>query len=727
MRRALPLSFQLVLTFVGLVVGTAAVLTTDAYSSLVASLEADASRNVGLATRTREQTLTQLFHHRQQRASGLLASIESLCAERLDSGRLAWVDDCTRTMVNDFRNSERALGAVLTYRNRRVARSGARVSGATPPAGALATVIFRPDGVAQYLTAATQGQTTLTLLFDQQEVAAVFDDQSGVSRSGEVYLADYNGQFLTRVRHGASAIPRERAAEFQQHCQSGEEPFIGLDYRGVKTFQSFRPLSALGSACIAASVGYDEALAPAERLRSDLLIHGGWFVLVGVVLSLVAAQWISAPVRRLSVWARQLQTGRFDRPIPLAGPSEVQALGRAFNAMANDVAELVAKEQAARRVAEEANRTKDEFLATVSHELRTPLSAILGWAQMLRTERLPPEQVRHGMVVIERSARAQSQLIDDLLDVSRIASKNLRITRAPVRLVEVIEAALDAVRPQATEKQVKIVTDISEQALVLGDARRLEQVVWNLAWNAVKFTQRSGRITVQLKRVERLLVLTVADTGVGISSAFLPYVFDWFRQEDARSRSQSGLGLGLGIVRHLVQLHGGSVKAESRGLGHGATFTVTLPVHEPVTAVQSLQRQAVQPPRTITSRLDAARILIVEDDEDTRELVRSILESVGASVEAVGTANDARREVLAEAPDVLISDIRMPEEDGYSLMRSLREAGITVPAIALTAHARSADADEAHAAGFQIHLAKPVDIGRLIDAVAALLRSESVH
>jgi signal transduction histidine kinase len=714
-------------TFVGLVVGTAAVLTTDAYTSLVASLEADASRNVGLATRTREQTLTQLFQLRQQRAQGLLASIESLCAEPLDSGRLAWVEDCTRTMVNDFRNSEHALGALLTYRNRRVTRSGARVSGGAPSPGALTKVIWRPGGAPLYVMAATQGQTTLTLLFDHQDVAALFEDQSGVSRSGEVFLADYRGQFLTRLRHGASAVPPERAAEFQRHCQAGADAFLGIDYRGVKTFQSFRPLTAFGTACVAASLGHDEALAPAERLRSDLLIHGGWFVLVGVVLSLVAAQWISAPVRRLAVWARQLQPGRFDRPIPLTGPSEVRALGQAFNAMANDVAELVAKEQAARRVAEEANRTKDEFLATVSHELRTPLSAILGWAQMLGTERLPADQVRHGMAVIERSARTQSQLIDDLLDVSRIASKNLRLTRAPVGLVEIIEAALDAVRPQAAEKQVKILTDISEPALVLGDARRLEQVVWNLLWNAIKFTQASGHVTVQLTRVDRQAVLTVADTGVGISSAFLPYVFDWFRQEDARSRSQSGLGLGLGIVRHLVQLHGGSVKAQSRGVGHGATFTVTLPIHEPVAALVSVPRAPAPAPRPTAPRLDTARILIVEDDEATRELVRAILESAGASVEAVGTAEDARREVMADAPDVLISDIRMPEEDGYSLLRSLRVAGITTPAIALTAHARSGDADEAHAAGFQVHLAKPVDMGRLIDAVATLLRHDSVH
>ena len=231
----------------------------------------------------------------------------------------------------------------------------------------------------------------------------------------------------------------------------------------------------------------------------------------------------------------------------------------------------------------------------------------------------------------------------------------------------------------------------------------------------------------QLKRDERQVVLSVTDTGVGISSAFLPYVFEWFRQEDARSRSQSGLGLGLGIVRHLVQLHGGSVRAESRGLGYGATFTVSLPLHRPAATILSAPYVSPSVDEPIAHRLDATRILVVEDDGDTREVVRATLERAGASVEAVASASDARREMLADAPDVLISDIRMPEEDGYSLMRSLRVAGISTPAIALTAYARREDADEAHAAGFQLHLAKPIDATRLVDAVATLLRNPTVH
>jgi CheY-like chemotaxis protein len=251
--------------------------------------------------------------------------------------------------------------------------------------------------------------------------------------------------------------------------------------------------------------------------------------------------------------------------------------------------------------------------------------------------------------------------------------------------------------------------------------------VWNLAWNAIKFTQPSGRITVRLKRVDRQVTLSVADTGIGIASAFLPHVFEWFRQADARSRSQSGLGLGLGIVRHLVQLHGGSVRAESRGEGHGATFIVTLPVHEP--AVQALPAARVVEPvsRPVENRLNAVRVLVVEDDDDTRDVVRATLESAGASVEVVASASDARREMSSNSPDVLISDIRMPEEDGYSLIRSLRRDGVATPAIALTAYARREDADEARAAGFQIHLAKPIDTGRLIDAVATLFERHTIH
>jgi signal transduction histidine kinase/ActR/RegA family two-component response regulator len=724
MRRAIPLSVQLLLTFVGLMVGMAAVLTGAAYTTLRANLEAEASRHVSDATRLREERLTHLFDRRQRRADGFLRSVEALCAEPLDSGRLAWADECVRPMVDDFRKSERALGVELTYRERRILRSGQRITAGRPSGGALAAILRSPDNTIEYVMQASRRDTAVTLQFEDEEVAMLFDDASTLGRGGSVFMVDADGYVLASSAGEGGPRDPERLAP----CPNDVGAFVEANDRGIKSFQSYRPVPVLGTACVGATLGYALAVAPAERLRAALVQHGTWFALVGVVLSLVAAQWISAPIRQLAQSARKLRTGMFERPIPVGGPSEVRALGTAFNAMGNDLAELLAREQAARRDAEDASRAKDEFLATVSHELRTPLTAVLGWAHMLQGPDVPPDRLRHGLAVIERSARAQTQLIEDLLDVSRIVSNRLRVAKEPVQLAEVVGAAVEALRPQAIAKQVDIrIGDLSDRALVLGDPHRLEQVVWNLVWNAIKFTQPSGRITVGLARAERQLVFRVSDTGVGISSAFLPYVFEWFRQEDARSRSQAGLGLGLGIVRHIVQLHGGSVRAESAGLGRGASFIVTLPIFEPATVtvqVAATRPESSPPP---VHRLDAARVLVVEDDEDAREIVRATLERAGASVETVDNSQDARREVLSGPPDVLISDIRMPVEDGYELIRSLRDAGIETPAIALTAFARREDADQARAAGYQIHLTKPVDAARLVDAVATLLRDRNVH
>ena len=289
MRRALPFSVQLLLTFVGLLVGMAGVLTAAAYTSSLVSLEDEARRNVDLATRTREQTITQLFTLRQQRAEGLLGSIESLCTEPLDGGRVAWVDDCVRTMVDDFGESERASGALLTYGQRRIRRSGRPVSMGPPPAGALARLARQKDGAVVYVMTASAGRTTLTLQFDHEEVADLFHDRSGLRRDGEIFLVDYDGRFLVSVPPESPVVPAERAGAFLEDCRTGTDAFVDVDYRGVKAIQSFRPVGVLGTACVGARIGYDEALAPAKRLRDDLIVRAGWFVLIGAILSLVAA------------------------------------------------------------------------------------------------------------------------------------------------------------------------------------------------------------------------------------------------------------------------------------------------------------------------------------------------------------------------------------------------------------------------------------------------------
>jgi signal transduction histidine kinase len=725
MRRALPLSIQLLLAFVGLLIGMAAALTTAAQSSLVDSLRTEAGRQVSLETETRAQTLSQLFQFRQQHAESFLASLKSVCSESATGDRLSWAPDCVAPMLDDFLRNERTLGALLTYRDRRLRRSGERVNDDPPAPGTLARIVRRADGAVTYVMYARHADLALTLRFGAEPVEQLFAAVSTFGRAADVFLLDSEGRVLASSSRDSGTPPPQPG--LAARCRAGASQFVDVDFTGGRSFQSLQPVAVLGSACAGARLAYDAALAPALRLRDDLIRRIAWFVLGGIALSLIAAHWISAPIRRLAASARRLQGGHFDHRVPLGGPSEVRGLGRAFAAMSSTLEELVAKEQAARIEAEKANQAKDDFLATVSHELRTPLTAVLGWAQMLRLHDVPQSDVRRGLEVIERSAVAQVRLIDDLLDVTRIVSSKLRMNREAVPFAQIVETALEQLRPQAQMKHVELSSDLRDSPVVYGDPRRLEQVVSNLLWNAIKFTEAPGRINVFLERVGPEMVLTISDTGVGIPPAFLPHVFEWFRQADARSRSQSGLGLGLGIVRHIVRLHHGTVRAESAGKGHGATFTVTLPIFQPAAAIGSGPGPALSPPAPIAHRLDSARVLVVEDDEDARELVRLTLERAGATVEAVASVGEARREISGAPPDVLISDIRMPEEDGYSLIRSLRRAGIGTPAIALTAYARQEDADEARAAGFQLHLAKPIDEGRLVDAVASLLRNGRAH
>jgi PAS domain S-box-containing protein len=384
------------------------------------------------------------------------------------------------------------------------------------------------------------------------------------------------------------------------------------------------------------------------------------------------------------------------------------------------------------RDAREASRLKDEFLATVSHELRTPLTAILGWAHMLRTGQINGDSAAGAFETIERNARAQAQLIEDLLDVSRIITGKLRIDVRPVDPNSFIEAAVEAVRPAAEAKGVRLqkVMDTGV-ATVSGDPVRLQQVVWNLLSNAIKFTPRGGRVQVRLERVNSHVEIAVSDTGAGISPDFLPHVFDRFRQADQKTtRRHGGLGLGLAIVRHLVELHGGTVRAESGGEGHGSTFTVLLPV-APVYADPTQGRvhpatREMLPFFECPDRLDGLRVLVVDDEPDTRELLKAGLGHCGAVVTVAASAAEALEALGASTPDVLISDIGMPDEDGYMLMRKVRALpaaeGGSVPAIALTAYARVEDRMQALRAGYQMHVTKPVEMAELAAIVASLSR-----
>jgi PAS domain S-box-containing protein len=393
--------------------------------------------------------------------------------------------------------------------------------------------------------------------------------------------------------------------------------------------------------------------------------------------------------------------------------------------------ELLQSERAARTELERASRMKDEFLATLSHELRTPLNAIIGWSQLLAKSNLPPDQME-GIQIIERNARVQAGIIEDLLDMSRIISGKVRLDVQRLDLSTVVAAAVETVRPAADAKGVRLQSVLDPLAgPVSGDANRLQQVFWNLLTNAVKFTPRGGRVQVVLERVNSHLEVSVIDTGEGISAEFLPHVFDRFRQADAgTNRKHGGLGLGLAIVKQLVELHGGSVRVKSGGTGAGSTFTVALPVTvihpepEPETERRHPSLGGVPLGDDVCSRVEGIKVLVVDDEPDARTLVRRLLEECKAIVSSASTANEALALLKSERPQVLVSDIGMPGEDGYSLIRRVRSLppneGGNTPAIALTAYARAEDRLKAVLAGFQHHVVKPVEPAELITLVAIL-------
>lgn len=395
-------------------------------------------------------------------------------------------------------------------------------------------------------------------------------------------------------------------------------------------------------------------------------------------------------------------------------------------------AQLLVQERAARAEAEKLNRLKDEFLSTLSHELRTPLNAILGWSQILQSMKGDEVRLKRALETIERSARSQAQLIDDLLDISGIITGKIRLNVQTVQLLTVLEAAIDTMRPAITAKNIHLQVILDPAAgPVLGDPERLQQIVWNLLSNAIKFTPKNGRVQVCLQRINSHIEIVVSDTGQGISAEFLPYIFERFRQADASiSRTFGGLGLGLAIVRQLVEMHGGTVDAHSPGEGQGTTITVKLPL----IAVRSV---AIEPERVhpgvggsasfaSSQQLDGLRLLIVDDDADMRDLLTCTLEACGAKVVAVASANEAIIALSASSTpmDILISDLGMPNEDGYALLRRVRKLepknGGKIPAIALTAYARIQDRTATLLAGFQSHISKPVELAELIALIANL-------
>jgi signal transduction histidine kinase/ActR/RegA family two-component response regulator len=472
-----------------------------------------------------------------------------------------------------------------------------------------------------------------------------------------------------------------------------------------------------------------------ERLSIGGGILSALLVLAVALAALIGHRMqrtIADPLLALAKTARVVsETKDYSLRGDITSNDEVGSVVRAFNDMLDRVQERNAE-------LSQANRLKDEFLATLSHELRTPLNAILGWIKIVRAAELPPQTRERALESIERNAALQARLIEDLLEVSRIVTGKLHLHPQRTDLAAIVDAAVEIVQPAATAKNITLTTTVDRRpAMTSGDPDRLQQVIWNLLSNAVKFTQSGGRVDVQLTR-DNGYVLTVADNGLGIEPAMLPQMFQPFRQIDASpTREQGGLGLGLAIVRQLVEMHGGTVTARSQGAGTGTTFDVRLP--SVLASEGPLAKERTPPAAGATASspsrlLTGIHVLVVDDEEDARELLRTVFENYGAKVTTAGSAASAVREVDRVAPHVIVSDIGMPLEDGFSLIRRIRarptHAGGDVPAIALTAYASAADRARALAAGFQAHVAKPFepeDVARLIHDLTRPALQQQAH
>ena len=552
-----------------------------------------------------------------------------------------------------------------------------------------------------------------------------------------ISIFDGNGLRVARSRAHSQNVGGLASVSLRELMSKGGQEGVGqtIDLEGNRNYASFSRLMDSGWSV---APGIPAGFVEGAGYRS-LTIYGSG-ILLAIVLGTLGAirigRSISRPIGDLRASARAL--GRREALKPL--DTEIQEIRDVADALAIAADErtggeaereqLLLREQQARTAAEAANRAKDEFLAVLSHELRTPLNAVYGWARLLQGGQLRDEAAERALDVIVRNANAQVQLIDDLLDVSRVVSGKLRLDVRLVDLKTVIDAALEAVRPAAAAKTIRLQSVLDPRAgPITGDPGRLQQVIWNLVMNAVKFTPKGGRIQVHLQRVNSHVEIVVSDTGQGIAPDVLPFIFDRFRQADSSStRQHSGLGLGLALVKHLTELHGGTVAVQSLGEGQGATFIVKLPLTIAAITGGPVPRlhptaETIEAPQQ-GPRLDGLRVLVVDDDQDALDLTSSIVIGAGAEVRTCLSAPEALALLQQWRPDVLVSDIEMPGEDGHSLIRRVRaldgEHGGTTPAVALTAYGRTQDRMLSLTAGYSMHVPKPVDPGELATIIASL-------
>jgi PAS domain S-box-containing protein len=568
---------------------------------------------------------------------------------------------------------------------------------------------------------------TVRLTKDGRRIPVSLTISPAVDASGAVVAATAICRNLTATRAGEAA-----QATLAAIVQSSDDAIVGKTLQGIIMTWNAGAERVFGYSKEEAVGKPITMLLPPERISEEATI----------LATLIRGERIDHfETERVRKDGRRIQISLSVSPIrdgsgTIIGAAKIARDVTQRRALEEERDRLLGREQEARATAEAANRAKDAFLATVSHELRTPLSPILAWTSMLRQRTLAEGQTEKALATIERNARAQAQLIEDLLDVSRIVSGKMRLEVRPTDLATVIHAAIDVVGPAADAKEIRMEVVLDTQTgPIAGDPARLQQVVWNLLSNAVKFTPKRGRIQIVLERVNSHVEIAVSDTGQGLDPRFLPHIFERFRQADSTtSRMHGGLGLGLAIVRHIVELHGGTVHAESPGPGQGATFTVKLPLVIFTRTAGELERRHPtagdeRPPEPYP-RLDGVRVLVVDDEPDSNDVVSTLLGSAGAEVRVAASVAQALDVLSRWLPDLVVCDIGMPGEDGYALVAEMRRRGdelARIPMIALTAYATRDDRVRILAAGFQMHVTKPIDPLEVVTSIANVARSVRKH
>lgn len=563
-------------------------------------------------------------------------------------------------------------------------------------------------------------RTQAQIVLDNAAAAVTFDDQEAAVESlGMLEVHPHTQLACLYLPTGQLYVSRVFQAPGDVCPPSATPGTVITPERMYVTEQLSRGRDTGATLMIGNDLDALRARLKAEGIAMAVIVAAG--MLLSLALSSILQRIVARPISTLARTAREIGSKRdYSLRAHSAAEDEIGVLVRSFNSMLDEIeasqrerAELLDREQ-------QANRLKDEFLATLSHELRTPLNAIVGWVHLLRNGKLPPEELQHALERIDRNAHAQARLVQDLLDVSRITTGKLLLDIREMDLAAVVSNAIDACRPAAEARQVSLVCDDQGAFPTMGDPDRLQQIFWNLISNAVRFTPSGGTVTMTLSRSADIDTIEVRDTGAGIEPHFLPHMFEPFRQADAAStRTHGGLGLGLTIVRRLTELHGGTVSVASEGLGQGATLTVKLPVRLP-----ERKTDTAAPQRSRVTKLAGAKVLVVDDDHDTLALLVSTLRSAGALPTPASSVAEALRAVNLYRFDALVSDVAMPGQDGYALISLLHDrlgADMPVASVAVTAYASRAERDRALAAGFREHLAKPVNPDVLLQTLEDLL------